>query len=185
LFAASALAFFAGALVAATGLAAAELFGLNKSPSANLPGDGDGLIAVSAFLRPPLALGVAAGEAAVSAGDAAVSAFLCVRCFAGGGAPAGDSPGVGDCAWTAQAVASPIAKKRVRNLLVMEASVDKPPDYSQRISNEEPILSAETSRRLNFAPSSARNSGGLNLKVAEARALERGIRLRYSRVRYA
>jgi hypothetical protein len=185
LFAASALAFFAGALVAAAGLAAAELFGLNKSPSANLPGDGDGLIAVSAFLRPPLALGVAAGEAAVSAGDAAVSAFLCVRCFAGGGAPAGDSPGVGDCAWTAQAVASPIAKKRVRNLLVMEASVDKPPDYSQRISNEEPILSAETSRRLNFAPSSARNSGGLNLKVAEARALERGIRLRYSRARYA
>jgi hypothetical protein len=189
LFAASALAFFAGALVAAAGLAAAELFGLNKSPSANLPGDGDGLIAVSAFLRPPLALGVAAGdaagEAAVSAGDAAVSAFLCVRCFAGGGAPAGDSPGVGDCAWTAQAVASPIAKKRVRNLLVMEASVDKPPDYSQRISNDEPILSAETSRRLNFAPSSARNSGGLNLKVAEARALERGIRLRYSRARYA
>ena len=185
MFAASALAFFAGALVAANGLAAAELFGLNKSPSANLPGDGDGLIAVSAFLRPPLALGVAAGEAAVSAGDAAVSAFLCVRCFAGGGAPAGDSPGVGDCACTAQAVASPIAKKRVRNLLVMEASVDKPPDYSQRISNEEPILSAETSRRLNFAPSSARNSGGLNLKVAEARALERGIRLRYSRARYA
>ena len=100
MFAASALAFFAGALVAAAGLAAAELFGLNKSPSANLPGDGDGLIAVSAFLRPPLALGVAAGdaagEAAVSAGDAAVSAFLCVRCFAGGGAPAGDSPGDGD-----------------------------------------------------------------------------------------
>jgi hypothetical protein len=30
----------------------------------------------------------------------------------------------------------------------MEASADKPPDYSQRISNEEPIFSAETSRRL-------------------------------------
>ena len=76
MLAASALAFFAGALVAAAGLAAAELFGLNKSPIENLPGDGDGLIAVSAFLRLPLALGVAAGdaagEAAVSAGDAAV-----------------------------------------------------------------------------------------------------------------
>jgi hypothetical protein len=67
----------------------------------------------------------------------------------------------------------------------MEASVDKPPDYSQRISNEQRIFCAETSRRLNFPPSSARNSGGLNLKVAEARALERGIRLRYSRERYA
>ena len=65
----------------------------------------------------------------------------------------------------------------------MEASVDRPPDYSQRISNEEPIFSAETNRRLNFPPSSARNSGGLNLEVAEARALERGIRLRYSRAR--
>ena len=66
----------------------------------------------------------------------------------------------------------------------MEASVDRPPDYSQRVCNEEPIFS-ETSRRLNFPPSSARNSSGLNLKVAEARALERGIRLRYSRGRYA
>jgi len=115
--------------VAAAGLAAAELFGLNKSPRENFPGDGEGLVAAAAFLRPPFALGVAAGdaagdaaglaavpasaflrprlafgevageaagEAAVSAGDAAVSAFLCVRCFAGAGAPAGDSPGEGD-----------------------------------------------------------------------------------------
>jgi hypothetical protein len=65
-------------------------------------GDAAGLAAVlaSAFLRPRLAFGEvageAAGEAAVSTGDAAVSAFLCVRCFADAGAPAGDSPGEGD-----------------------------------------------------------------------------------------
>ena len=121
-------ALLAGA-VAAAGLAAAELFGLNKSPSENLPGEGEGLVAAAAFLRVPFALALAAGEAAgdaaglaaaaasaffrprfalgevagdsageaaVSAGDAAVSAFLCVRCFAGLGAPAGDSPGLGD-----------------------------------------------------------------------------------------
>ena len=129
LAAAAAPACFVGALLTAAGLAAAELFGLNKSPSENLAGDGEALVPVSAFLRPPFALGAAAGDvagdvaglaagpasaflrprlafgedagaaageadAAVSPGDAVVSAFLCVRCFAG--APAGDSPGVGD-----------------------------------------------------------------------------------------
>jgi len=209
LLAASALAFFAGALVAAAGLAAAELFGLNKSPSENLPGDGDGLIAVSAFLRLPFALGVAAGdaageaaglaavpasvflrprfdlgevagdaagEAAVSAGDASVSAFLCVRCFAGEGAPAGDSPGAGDCAWTAQAVASPIAMKRVRNLLVMKASVNKPPDCSQRISNAQPIFCAEKQQRIPTShPSRASETG--RLTEAKIRRLPRRLRL--------
>jgi hypothetical protein len=65
-------------------------------------GDAAGLAAVpvSAFLRPRLAFGEVAGDAAgeaeatASAGDAVVFAFLCVRCFVG--APAGDSPGVGD-----------------------------------------------------------------------------------------
>jgi hypothetical protein len=80
--------------VAAAGLAAAELFGLNKSPSENLAGDGEGL--VSAFLRVPFALGVAAGDAA---GDAAglvaapASAFLRPRLAAGevAGAAAGEA----------------------------------------------------------------------------------------------
>jgi len=92
------------------GDALAELLGLNKSPSVNLPGDADaaglapGLAAVSvfAFLRARFSLGEAVGdsavegEAAFSAGEAVASAFLCVRCFAGQGDPAGDSLGVGD-----------------------------------------------------------------------------------------
>ena len=121
--------FFAAAPVAAAGLAAAELFGLKRSPSENLAGDGEGLVAACAFFRAPFALGPAAGDAAgeadaaglavvvpsaflrprlageeagaageddaaVSPGDAVVRAFLCERF----GAPAGDSPGAGDCA---------------------------------------------------------------------------------------
>jgi hypothetical protein len=39
--------------------------------------------------------------------------------------------------------AKPIANKRVRNLLVMEASLDKAQDRSQRIFNEKPIFRAE------------------------------------------
>jgi hypothetical protein len=140
LVAVSVLVLFAGARLAAAGLAAAELFGLNRSPSLNLAGDGDaaGLAAAAAFLRTRFAAGDAAGEgdAAVSADDAVVWVFFCFP-------PAGDSPGVGDCAWTAQAVASPIAKKRVRNLLVMEASLNKPRDYSQRISSEQTPFSAQ------------------------------------------
>ena len=113
------LRLFAVAPVAAAGLAAAELFGLNKSPRENLAGEGDGFAAVAVFLRVPFVLGVTAGEAAglaavlasaflrprldfgAAAGDAAVSladpvvsVFLCARRFAG--APAGDSPGLGD-----------------------------------------------------------------------------------------
>lgn len=81
---------FAVAWLTAAGLVAAELFGLNSSPSENLAGDGEGLVAASAFLRAPF-LGVAAGEAA---GLAAVpaSAFLRPRLAAGeeAGAAAGD-----------------------------------------------------------------------------------------------
>jgi hypothetical protein len=90
LVAASALAFFAGARLTAAGLAAAELFGLNKSPSENLPGDGDGLVAVCAFLRVPFALGVAAGDAA---GLAAVPASAFLRPRLAFGEAVGDSAG--------------------------------------------------------------------------------------------
>ena len=95
LAAASVLLFFVTGAVAAAGLAAAELFGLNRSPSENLAGDGEGLIAVSAFLRLPFVFGAAAGDAAGLAG-VVVSAFLPPR-FAFG-APAGDSAGAGDAA---------------------------------------------------------------------------------------
>jgi hypothetical protein len=75
---------FAGARVAAPGLAAAELLGLNRSPSENLAGDGEGLVAACAFLRVPFALGAPAGDAA-GGGDAVglavvpASAFFCDR----------------------------------------------------------------------------------------------------------
>ena len=96
---------FAGAGLAAAGLAAApEVFGLNKSPRLNLAGDADaaGLAAAvaAAFLEPRFALGEAVGDAAgegdaaVSPDEAAISDFLCARCFVGDWA--GDSPGVGD-----------------------------------------------------------------------------------------
>jgi uncharacterized protein YfiM (DUF2279 family) len=100
LVAASALAFFAGARLTAAGLAAAELFGLNKSPSANFAGDGEGLIAVSAFFRVPFALGAAAGDAA-GEGDTAglaaapASAFLRPRLA---GEVAGSAAGEDDAA---------------------------------------------------------------------------------------
>jgi len=95
---------FAGVGPAAAGLAAAvEVFGLNKSPRLNLPGDGEGVgcaAVARSFLAPRLAFGEAAGEAAgegdaaVSAAEAVVSAFLCARRFVG--ACAGDSAGLGD-----------------------------------------------------------------------------------------
>src|SRR5881392_3208939 len=68
-----------------------------SSPSENLPGDGEGLVAVSAFLRVPFAFGPAAGDAAGeddAAGPAAAPAFafLPPRFTAGeaAGAAAGD-----------------------------------------------------------------------------------------------
>ena len=101
--AAEALAFFADALLTGAGLAGAELFGLNISPSENLAGDGEGLVAAAIFLRPPFALGEAAGAAADSAGLATALASVFLRPRFGFGAPAGDSPGAGD------AVVSPAA----------------------------------------------------------------------------
>jgi len=94
LAAASALLLFAAAPVAAAGLAAAELFGLNKSPSENLAGDGEALVAVSAFLRVPFVLGEAAGEGdAAGLAAAPASAFLRPRLAAGevAGAAAGEA----------------------------------------------------------------------------------------------
>jgi len=65
---------FVGAGAAAAGLAAAaEVFGLNRSPTLNFPGDGEGVTcvaAVASFFAPRLAFGEAAGEAAGEA-DAA------------------------------------------------------------------------------------------------------------------
>lgn len=112
----------AGAAFAAAGLA--EVWGLNKSASVFLAGEGDGLTAGAAaaavfVFRPALATGeaetaapagggdasvvvfafrprlaVGEGEASVPAAWAVASAFLCVRCFAGDAA--GDSAGAGD-----------------------------------------------------------------------------------------
>lgn len=84
--AAAAPVLFAVAWLTAAGLVAAELFGLNSSPSENLAGDGEGLVAASAFLRAPF-LGEAAGLAAVPA-----SAFLRPRLAVGedAGAAAGE-----------------------------------------------------------------------------------------------
>ena len=65
---------FDGAGAVAAGLdAAVEVFGLNKSPMLNFPGDGEGVTcaaAIASFLEPRLAFGEAAGEAAGEA-DAA------------------------------------------------------------------------------------------------------------------
>jgi len=90
--------FFVTGAVAAAGLAA-ELFGLNRSPSENLAGDGEGLIAASAFLRLPFVFGAAAGDmAGDAAGLVAVAASAFLRPRFAFGAPAGDSPGAGDAA---------------------------------------------------------------------------------------
>jgi hypothetical protein len=89
-----ALVFFAGAPLTAAGLAAVEFFGLNMSPRENLAGDGEAFVAVSAFLRPPFALGDVAGDAAVIA--ASPSAFLRPRLAFGeeAGASAGEADAV-------------------------------------------------------------------------------------------
>jgi len=57
-------------------------------------------------------------------------------------------------------LATPIAKKTVRNLLVMEASLNKPRDYSQRISNEQPVRSAKKRQsHYDFASHNTSNNG--------------------------
>jgi len=56
-------------------------------------------------------------------------------------------------------LAKPIAKKRVRNRLVMRASVNKLRDYSQRISQRAThFLCKKRANRYNFAFRNARNS---------------------------
>ena len=89
--------FFPGALCAAAGVVAAALFGLNRSPIENLPGDGEAFASASVFLRPAFALDADAGAAAAAAAGLAAalgSAFLRLRF--GVCAAAGDSFGAGD-----------------------------------------------------------------------------------------
>ncbi len=116
---------FAGAGLAAAAPADAEVFGLNKLRSENLPGDadgaglaatsvvGDGLVATSVldFLRLRFSAGEAEAAAVLSsaAGEAAsvASAFFCARRFPGDGDAGGDSAVEGDAASSAgEAVAS-------------------------------------------------------------------------------
>lgn len=116
---------FAGAGAAAAGLAAPdEVFGLNKSPRLNLPGDGEGVgcaAAIASFLAPRLAFGEPAGEAAgegdaaTPAGEAPAGAFLAARCFAG----EGDSAGVGDCACEIQMLANPTTAMRAEIFVII------------------------------------------------------------------
>jgi hypothetical protein len=101
--AASALRLVAGR-VAATGLAVAELFGLNRSPSENLAGDGEGLVAACAFLRVAFVLGAPAGDVAGegdATGLAAVPASAFLRPRLAFGEMAGDAAGEGDAAVSA------------------------------------------------------------------------------------
>lgn len=104
---ASVVARVAGAGLAAAAPADAEVFGLNKLPSENLPRDGVGAglaaTSVSAFLRVRFSCGEAEAAGAVAAGDSAAvaSAFLCARRFAGDGDAAGDSAVEGDAASSA------------------------------------------------------------------------------------
>ena len=112
--AAAAPAFFAAAPLTAAGLAAPELFGLNKPPSENFSGDGEGLIAVSVFVRPRLVFGVAAGDVpGDAAGLASVAASAFLRPRLAFGAAAGDSADVGDAAVSlVEAVASAFLRPR-------------------------------------------------------------------------
>ena len=115
---------FAGAGLAAAAPADAEVFGLNKLRSENLPGDadgtgvaatsvvGDGLVATSVldFLRLRFSAGEAEAAVVLSAAGetaAVASAFFCARRFRGDGDASGDSAGEGDAASSAgEAVAS-------------------------------------------------------------------------------
>jgi hypothetical protein len=104
----SVVARVAGAGLAAAAPADAEVFGLNKLPSENLPRDGEGAglaaTSVSAFLRLRFSAGEAdAAGAVVAAGEAAAvaSAFLCARRFPGDRDAAGDSAVEGNAASSA------------------------------------------------------------------------------------
>jgi hypothetical protein len=93
---------FAEAGATAAGLAAAvDVFGLNRSPRANLAGDAAGLAAAAApaFVRATrLALGEAAGDAA---GLAAAVASACLRARFALGEAAGEAADEGDAAVSA------------------------------------------------------------------------------------
>ena len=107
---------FAGAGAAAAGLAApVEVFGLNKSPRLNLPGDGEGVGCV--------------------AGAGVALAFFAARCFAGVCDGEGDSAGVGDCASATQIAASPMTAMRAEIFVIIAVNIRRPGDYSQ--SNSE------------------------------------------------
>ena len=121
LVAGSVTACFAGAGLAATGAADADVLGLNKLRSVNLLGDADGsgaglavelaAVSVFAFLRLRFSAGDAEAAAGLSsaAGEAAAvaSAFFCARRFPGDGDAAGDSAVEGNAVSSAgEAVAS-------------------------------------------------------------------------------
>ncbi len=108
---------FAGAGAAAAGLTAApEVFGLNKSPRLNLPGEGDG--------------------AGWVAGAGVAVAFFIARCFAGVCDGEGDSAGLGDCACEIQIPANPIRAMRAEIFVIISGSVRRRRDYSQSNSGD-------------------------------------------------
>src|SRR5438046_5712592 len=112
--AASVAARVTGAGLEAAPPAGAEVFGLNKSASENLPGDAEGAgLAVSsvfAFLRLRFSAGEGETAGAVAAGDAAAvaSAFLCARRFRGEGDGTGDAAVEGDAALAAGEAVAPV-----------------------------------------------------------------------------
>jgi hypothetical protein len=88
------------ASAAAAGLVAAvEVFGLNKSPIPNLPGEGDG--------------------AGWAAGAGVALAFFIARCFAGVCDGEGDSAGLGDCACEIQMQANPTTAMRAKIFVII------------------------------------------------------------------
>ena len=90
----------------------AEVFGLNKSPRLNLPGDGDG----------------------VGCAAAVACAFFAARCFAGVGDGEGDLAGDGDCACATQTPANPTRAMRAKIFVVIAASLTKSQDRRQSLS---------------------------------------------------
>jgi len=86
---------------AAAGLvAAAEVFGLNKSLRPNLPGEGDG--------------------AGCVAGAGVALAFFVAQCFAGVCDGEGDSAGLGDCACETQMQANPTTLMSAKIFVIIE-----------------------------------------------------------------
>ena len=119
---ASPLVPFAGAVLAAAGLAAAvEVFGLNKSPRLNFgdaAGEGFAAAAAPAFACFPLV--EAAGDAA---GLAAVAAVACLRARPALGEVVGDAAGEGDAAVS---VAAAVVAAFLRARFVVACAGDSP-----------------------------------------------------------